>query len=178
MHAHRDNPDLVYVLKFITEEEDLPLEAFDDIIHWCRTNSANPDAVWRLSRAWHLFDYIDLASQALYVAELVLAVAWTASTVLPRPIRRGIANLLTLLAANPGIRDATDTLRLTRLTATWLRSPDPLPDGLMVLPEVDLSDMVWHVGHALRHGLLDANKDRAILARFVRWAGMIRAPKP
>jgi len=82
--------------------------------------------------------------------------------------------LLRDLADNPGLIEAGDTLRITHLVAAWVRSPHAFPDGLSPIDAP--GRLVWHVRHALQHGLLDADDDRGALVRFMRLARMVPAP--
>ena len=169
--AHQLDFEATYVLKFVARQRELPVTAINGILAWSRAFPEHPDALDRMVRLGSNLVRSDLATGITFTAEELLNVRLgDAGCLSDRTVIGQITSMLTLIAKNPGVEQATLSRRVDALFRKWLRCPESY--GSQTERWVFTGPKhVERVAHLLDIQDMDVDdpKNRIALGRFVQW---------
>ncbi len=162
------NPDAVFVLKFITKDHDLPSDAIEDVILWCRNFPDNMDAICRVWPVLSRFATRRVERPLTDTALLVLQdvqMDWLADKGVRAATLATLGDLVGKARFRRGITPAIDSVHAEILRQTKVYATPALHEPFFALNPT----LAIHVGGMLDRGVLTIEKDLTALETFADW---------
>jgi hypothetical protein len=165
LHANRDKQEAVFVTKFLCKQSALPIQAIKNILHWCRAFPDNEDSLWRLTGLdQHL--QRDVAEDFCETCETVISKVMTKEHighVTNNQVITAIFYLISSSQRTPSIKQRTN-----KLLVKWLLYPKSYGE-IQPFPRSQKRPYILRVSELLDTGMLDINRDRDAMQRFLIW---------
>jgi hypothetical protein len=170
LNLHKSEYDAVYLTKAISKMPDIPPQAIQDILFWCRRFPADEDTPWRVSR---------LINRASKFNELSLEIRFTLDFIMERLLKSTLINekekiekitrfILPLIYSTHNrygpIKDCVDNLFLSLLK-------NPASFGTLFPKDTALENWTsfQRVSDLIVYTELSIIEDREAIERFLQW---------
>jgi hypothetical protein len=163
-----DREEAVFLTKFLSKQEDIPVETVRDILNWCLKFPANEDALWRLTRLKSHLLVEEVAEEVCAASESVLGWRLSRGEVKPDDGEK-ITNLFYFLISSLALRDGEFRRRVDALLLRWLRHPSSFGDAPKPHRSIQRARYMSRVIEMVKSGALSETEDRDTLGRFMRW---------
>jgi len=169
LKENTENPEAVYVLKFITRERDLPSDAVEDVIKWCTNFPNDIDTICRIGPVLTRYAYGDLEQSLSEVALLVLEHI-KAKSFTDKGVRNASLATIAELAWRASVVDNIEQ-RLDAIHANFLLNSTIYTAQYVAQtpPFVLNPSLIQHVASMVVRKIVRPHDNMEAFSRFVDW---------
>ncbi|MFB3895554.1 MAG: hypothetical protein ACE14V_04550, partial [bacterium] len=166
---YKTNESAGFITKYVAKQPDIPISTIKDILVWCCTFPRNEDILWRLTQLRKNLLVVEVEEEVLTTSEIILVNLLLPSSELDSITRGQITTLISYLVTLSNKNTSLIRERVDVLFIQWFKHP--LSFGTDPLPHLNIQrkDFVLRFQEFVIIGILDINKDRDALRKFMIW---------